>query len=561
LIQADFITQVSRQDVIESARNRELLRRIAATFQEAVVHFSSDGSPQFDKLQYQWTRYVSEASVSDKFWRQLSEDIKAILRETKCLKSWNPGPLKFPQELKIVGETALDEDEPPQPLLADAEDQTYLAPDYRSENAIVYLGGLGVRHQEMSDIIERLESDVAAGTQSRMKRTANDSDWHQRMAKLLLTVFTKDKNSKLQDPARKLRLVPVQNGQDIEWVSCTQGPVYFPGNGEAPIPSDIGLKLVDPAAVQNEFRRELFHHLGVEPCLPQKAIEHIHLQYTETGRVGGSSSLAHLQYLYWNTCTTSTKSNYKWPSYLWVYDQRGSRVRPSVEDIYFQSTEEYSAQALLGDCPNPQGFKSDFVVHFIHPDYLKTCQSRPGEITFKSWLSKYVRVKEKIRLTERGNKAKLSDEVLYVCDSHPDKVVGMLKRHWSGSPPVSDIEGLAAISKRFVPTLAGYLHPLQETYLPLPDLIRRASEFGVNESFSFLKMPLELTDESISTWRFLNQLHVGIEPGLGFYLSILRKIVDESNGKTISMLEDPVLDAYTAILGHGPLPEHVIKIR
>ena len=108
--------------------------------------------------------------------------------------------------------------------------------------------------------------------------------------------------------------------------------------------------------------------------------------------------------------------------------------------------------------------------------------------------------------------------------------------------------------------MAGYFLPLRETYLPLPDLIQRASEFGVNESFGFLKMPRELTDEFISAWRFLNQLSVGIEPDLGFYLSILREIADEHDGKTISMLENPVLDAYTAISRHGTTLEHVIKI-
>jgi hypothetical protein len=529
------------------------------------VHFSSDDSPRFDQLQYQWTRYVSEASVSDKFWSQLLEDIKIALRETECLKSWNPGPLKCPKELKIVPSSALDADGAP--LLTDAEDQTYLAPDYQLEKAIPYLEALGVSVQSMSDIIPRLESDLTAGTQSRMKGTPNDSDWHQLMAKLLLIPFTDDKYNVSQSRIRKLRLIPLRNGQDIEWESCSQGPVYFPGDAEAPIPCDIGLKLVDPAAItaiHDDFRRTLFSHLGVDDCPSQKVIERIHLQYTNTGRVGLSSSLIHFRYLYWNTCTPSANTTYKCPPNLWLYDQSENQVRPSLEDIYFQSTEQYGAQALLGDIVDssiPPESKPEFVVHFIHPQYLEQCQNCAGERDCKSWLSKCFGVKEKIRLTQRGNKAKLSDEVLYVCDSHPDKVVGMLKKHWSGSPPISDIEGLAAISQKPVPTLAGYSLPLQETYLPLPGLIQRARDFGVNEVFGFLKMPLELTEESISGWRFLSQLNVGIEPDLGFYLNTLCRIVNESNGKTTSMLEERVLDAYTAILQRSTPPESITQIR
>ena len=66
LIQADFVTQANREDVVHSERNRAVLKGVAKAFADAMVVFCKHPS-----LRYRWMRYLPEDSITDEFWRTL----------------------------------------------------------------------------------------------------------------------------------------------------------------------------------------------------------------------------------------------------------------------------------------------------------------------------------------------------------------------------------------------------------------------------------------------------------------------------------------------------------
>lgn len=63
VIQSDFVTQASRQDVMETTRNLTILREIAVTFADAVLKMCTHNT-----LQFQWMRYLpKKESVTEGF--------------------------------------------------------------------------------------------------------------------------------------------------------------------------------------------------------------------------------------------------------------------------------------------------------------------------------------------------------------------------------------------------------------------------------------------------------------------------------------------------------------
>ncbi|CZR67299.1 uncharacterized protein PAC_17198 [Phialocephala subalpina] len=547
LIQADFIMQVNREDIIESEWNNAIRHGVAEAFRDAVVCFSKGGSPEYEKLQYQWMKYLPQAPVSDKFWALLLPGVKEILTETKILKSWNPGPLKYPKELRILMDEDMDEYN--NPLLADTPDQIYLSREYQLNGDLDFLKELGVSYQSMPEFVERVQNDLKATTQSRMKSSQATRDWHKRVAKVLLQACLGSNYPNSKAKIRRLPLIPLQGCDD--WVSCTEEKVYFPGDSKFPIPPDIGLKLVRFEAFQDAVCKELLSELGVEDCPPQIVIDQIHAQYTDTSQICLSSSIAHTRYLYWNTC--GSKNGYKLPSYFSCYNQDGKPVYPSRDDLYFPSQEEYGAQELLRPFVYPsnlEGSAPGYPAHFLHPDYFKDIPHGSDGRSWNSWLAYTAGVRDSFKLDRRGNGKELSPELRYVCDHRPDRIVGMLKRHWPKSTLDLDPEILCALSENYVPTMAGASRPLRSTHLPLPQSAMEIKQLGVEETFGFLKMPVELTNESVKDWEFLRLLKVGMEMNMDFYIDILREHVKRNEDGTVLGMRGIVPDVYNAISEH-----------
>lgn len=77
LIQSDFITQASREDIFDSAWNNRLLDEVTETFIDSVNTFSKHPT-----LQYHWLRYVQMQTVADDVWGRLQSKL------FKRLASW-----------------------------------------------------------------------------------------------------------------------------------------------------------------------------------------------------------------------------------------------------------------------------------------------------------------------------------------------------------------------------------------------------------------------------------------------------------------------------------------
>ena len=98
--------------------------------------------------------------------------------------------------------------------------------------------------------------------------------------------------------------------------------------------------------------------------------------------------------------------------------------------------------------------------------------------------------------------------------------------------------------------MAGASRPLRSAHLPLPQSVLKVKELSVEETFGFLKMPVELTNESVKDWEFLRLLKVGTEMNLDFYISILREHAKRNGDDTVLGVRSIVPDVYNAISEH-----------
>jgi hypothetical protein len=130
LIQADFILQASRQDVVDSPRNKAILDGVAEAFPNAVLHFCSSDSP----LKYQWMKFLPTASALDTFWRELPPKIIGLLEDEKILYFFSPSSPRLPKVLRTLPPTCLDKHG--LPLFADraGTNEKYLSLQYDSSD-------------------------------------------------------------------------------------------------------------------------------------------------------------------------------------------------------------------------------------------------------------------------------------------------------------------------------------------------------------------------------------------------------------------------------------------
>ena len=526
-IQSDFITQASREDIVHSPRNFAIRQGVAETFRDAVVQLCQ----QPNDLRFQWIKYLPEATISDPFWANLLPQIISHLQTAPILVSRSGRCWKLPSQLKWVPSSF--EDEHGVPLFDDLLDELYLSPFYKSSDKST-LRTLGVKDLTMEDMLPRITGDLLS-LKSKYKSSTTAESWHNRIAELLIRFFETDQPTKFK--LLTLPLIPLLTG---EWVSsCTQNnpfgglrraEIYYPySENGIPVPTDIGLSLLDPKAYMNASRKTLFLKLGVKYCGPAHIIECITNRYSKWDNVNLVSSVAHMRYLYWHLpedqMSLDVRIYLKDQAAVPVYRRFVTLGNPdlTVDDIYLETEQEYGVKDLSKQVTDGEEITSpSFPVHFINKAYLDAVppEARRFNLSWRDWLKTVLGVRSVPRLVDPKDPLKLSRIFQHVVSNRPTKLVGTLKTYWTEYQTLMQEEIIQALSEAKVRCENVEDTPLWETCLPTAELKQRTSDLGLSHRVPFIKMPYALSND-LADWQFLKLFHVGCEADLGFYLEVL----------------------------------------
>ena len=510
LIQADFVTQANREDVVHSRRNRAVLKGVAKAFADAMVVFCKRPS-----LRYRWMRYLPEDSITDEFWRTLWTLIRGNLEQTPLLEPWSGRGLYKTSDLEKLPDHFLAEDR--SPLLPDLEGpEIYLSPKY-TEADFQILIRLGTTTLNWSKFVDRLDADLRSPGGSKWKILKKDNtDWRTRICIVLSRAFIENLPNK-QKRLRKLALIPLHDGR---WVSSASGTnIYFPKTDEIPIPVDLGLDLVCLMAAENVAWADLLSSLGVVSCRQDSVISSIYRRYNATNLDDFKlfNAVAHIQYLYWFLQTDHSRL----ASRVRLVNQHGSLLKQD-QYLYFPNEgNDYSPAKLFQQDDQLPGHP----VNYLHEDYLKVIGSEivhHGR-SWMRWLEEIAGVRRVPELRAKGYDG-LSKEFQYIVGHRSDKLLGVLKRGWDFYRPQINNVMEGDLRSSTVLLENGRRKPLRRTFLPLPKLKQIAVELCIADAYPFIAMSELLRDEERLEWMFVKDLQVGTEENLDFYLSALEAL-------------------------------------
>ncbi|KAH8817101.1 hypothetical protein F5884DRAFT_748575 [Xylogone sp. PMI_703] len=290
IIQADFVTQANRQDiVVTSARNRGLQQGIADTFVKAVLQFCKN-----DTLQYTWMRYLPSKDYPwDPFWGEVSSGIKKALMEEDIVRSQKEGVLRRIVNLRYREKKALDQYG--EPLFGDLDPGIYLSDKYNTSDVDI-LKEYGLPSPSMKEIILTVEKNYDF-CHAKIFAPNIDNVWHTKAVKLLSEPFINQRSDEI-DEINKLRIVPL--------CGFKVGPVYlkqyyYPDVSSVLIPRDLDKFpwLIKPEVANNESWKIFLDYIGVKTADIKLVRQSIFQKYqNEKLPVNLENSFDHLKFLY-----------------------------------------------------------------------------------------------------------------------------------------------------------------------------------------------------------------------------------------------------------------------
>lgn len=532
LIQADFITQANREDVVHTTRNHAVLRGVAKAFVNTVTVLRKRPS-----LRYRWMRYLPANSITDDFWMKLWLQIRDTLEQTPILESWTGKGLYKPSKLEKLSENLVAEDQTP--LLRDIKGaEVYLSPKY-TDSDFQTLTRLGTTTLHLRKFIDRLEADLRNAAGSKWRVLENNDDWRTRICKVLLSASVADLPQKKKRFGR-LALIPLSDGR---WVSGTsETEIYFPKTVDVPIPVDLGFNIICPIAAENVVWTDLLSYLGVKTCPRESVLLSIHSRYAARNfnKFKVANAVAHIRYLYWFL----PKERFDLASRVRLANQHDSLLKQG-QYLYFPDVgDDYSPSELFRQDVQLPGHP----VNFLNEAYLKAVDPVTIHLgrSWVKWLEDIVGVYRIPKLCADGHDG-LSSDFRYIVRHRSDRLLGTLKRGWdSYQSQLNDVvktdlrKSAVLLENRRKASLAG-------TFLPSPGLKKIATELLIANEFPFIAVSELLRDEDRLVWMFVKHLQVGIEEDLDFYLTALETFKESNPVLTTSPPRDPLTRIYKSI--------------
>ncbi|KAH9955853.1 hypothetical protein BC827DRAFT_1235201 [Russula dissimulans] len=350
IIQADFITSASREDVLaDKPWNKALRASVVDAFLLALIRFEND--PVLRNL---WFRYLPD-SISDSFFCYVKDKLLTELERRAILRS-SDDTYHRASQLFFIPSHFLDE--LGAPLVPEAylpRSQRYLSPNYDvpldGQDRQILLR-LGVREMTGDDFLAGLaimDKEDMFGSQTTV--------WHDMVA-MCLSRLPRPPYGTIHAEVLPLRILPLRSGS---WAPAASAHMFMFPPGVC-VPDDLALQSIAPGISQYSPRYQLFILLGV---MPPKPVEIARKILTVLGPRSVAARVAHARFFF----DHRRESNMPPAMRLRLADERGEAAQG--EELYLDLPGEDGALPLR-DVLSP-------AARFLHPDYLSAySKSTPG---------------------------------------------------------------------------------------------------------------------------------------------------------------------------------------
>ncbi|KAH7006858.1 hypothetical protein EDB80DRAFT_893373 [Ilyonectria destructans] len=301
LMDAKFRLSADR-DIFSYSRGDWMLRRaIVDVIIKAIQQLCRNTA-----LRYKWMRYLPNQATlrSDLFWSQHTTSIADALSRLPLL--WtdigsNLGQLYSISQLRRLGENEVDVDG--RPLFPDlTEEPIYLSVRYERKDVDV-LTEYGLGAVQTKDLIPRLRALTEREAWNVKFYQNRDEDWQSRVARRVLGAW-EDQREDWKDALKTMPLLPLASGL-LRAPADLSSKVYFPDIDGIPIPPDVSLVMILPAAAANPDCRKLYQALGVVSADSATVRSLLSPKGTSARQTSGPPSApeavvpdTHLEYLY-----------------------------------------------------------------------------------------------------------------------------------------------------------------------------------------------------------------------------------------------------------------------
>ncbi|KAL4796623.1 hypothetical protein BDV19DRAFT_398235 [Aspergillus venezuelensis] len=549
-LSADFVTDASRQDIVRSsARNIALLPEIAQAFAQAAQQLSLRPN-----LRHRWMRYIPnvEWNSEDRYWKALVEEIRTRLLEVPTLFSRSE-ELHAICDMRILPSAMCDRFRAP--LLPDQGAEQYLSPLYRSED-LNLLKGYGLRRMSKKEFVIRVQQDLESGTNSIMRNSETDDDWHTRTAKALLDALLHG-NKTTVDTVESLEVIPVvgREWESSDSINIYHDNIYFPHVQGYQIPTGGTLPLVDPLATTNSARKGLFEKLGVQALSVRQARDMVLQEAKKRKNHSLQMSRAYLNFLYYTAHLDPENDSPKVYRDLKLFTKTGQRKTTSAAQFYFPDRDPYGCEQLLVgfDESSSQASWDTVAVQpmILSRAYLDECPMKPTKETrtWIKWLIEVHDIRDVLPLT-RG--LALSAECHHVAKRYPEKFLSFLLRFWKYEQEnATDIFFASHTLREIkVPCENGELHPLGQTYIHDASLAYADEYLQHGEFFPWLMLDKTVIESPkfASIESLTEVLHFGYPSSeLEFCLAILRSIAAANEDAMETPAPSRIMNLYIRI--------------
>lgn len=543
IIQADFVTDASRQDIVrDSPRNFALLDGVAEAFSRAVLQFCGH-----DGLRLQWMRYLPDRNDRNwgSLWLSLVNKIANRLSQTPvlyCHKKFDRHPIG--DLVRLASDVYADGE----PLFEDGDRDEIVSQQYENSDLEILIS-YGLKLADWGHILRWIAADLNRGAHSRMRSSATTNTWHTQAAKLLHQPFAQ-KWAGTSSKLKEMALLPLKGGT---WVTATSGPVYFAKVDGIDIPPRLGLRIVDDT-VPNTHRKRLFEDLGVQTA-PKVLIRRKILEIYETAGLPDISlqlSKQHLEYLY---LTHHLKDADEPPySRIAIFGQDGYLRYPSATSVYMATDRSpYSPWGLLrgGDSTSsPQCDAPRLLAHyhFMNDEYFLHPPETPQNqaLTWTEWFHSHLYIRKYVYLGKTG----FSDAAKYLQNYRPERFLGALRIHYLHNRNLSP-EFIKNVQNTEFLCRGAQKVFLKDAYVPIERLEVRVARFVEHDAFfPWLWLDTEnLHDIIPEEWdRLLRVLKGGkLVDDVEFALDMLRHSVHFLQTSNTSATDSKLFDLYSHI--------------